>query len=211
MGVDVQILVEHALSPDVDDLALGRILRPCLDVIIEDDGFWRRHRSHFRSLTEDPDAFTWLAKAVVDNDACFLEVEGPWGISFDVGTHLIRASAVMRWGRLINDAATQHAVVRFFRAFTACVGGNRWLCYPDSAYGCSGVSEMLYEGKDMDEALHWLSTHCGPPASSIAEITTRLTDEEMRRHYPWWTGDEDTRFSRDDGYWIDSSTTGTGN
>jgi hypothetical protein len=203
MGVDVQILVEHTLSPDVDGSALNRILRPCLDVIVEDDDFWRPHRRHFRPLPEDPDAFTWLARSVDPEDACFLEVEGPWGISFHIGTHLILASTVLRWHQLIHDAPTQHAIVRLFRTFTACVGGHRWTCYPDSSYRHAWVSGSLYEGENMDQALLWLDTRCGPPASSISAIATWLTDEEMRREYPELDGDEESRIGRADGYWVD--------
>lgn len=59
----------------------------------------------------------------------------------------------------------------------------------------------------MDQALSWLDTHCGPPASSISTIATWLTDEEMHREYPEWNGDEESRIGRADGYWVDKLAT----
>lgn len=56
----------------------------------------------------------------------------------------------------------------------------------------------------MQDALSWLNTHCGPPASSISAIATWLTDEEMRRDYPGWDGGEESRIDPADGYWVDT-------
>lgn len=204
MGVDTLILMDHSLQIRADDI--DRHLRPCLDAIDADRAFWHSHGRYGHALREALDEFRWQLQLGAEDNFPLDELEGPHGIHLGFGRHLVIVSPTLRWGRFVDDRDIQAVIQRFVRALGSCIEARHAIYLPDSASVCAGACESVYEGENMDQALLWLNTHCGPPASSISAIATWLTDEEMRRDYPGWDGDEESRMSRDDGYWVDTLT-----
>lgn len=204
MGVDTLILMDHALQIRADDI--DRLLRPCLDAIDADRAFWHAHGRYGHALPEALDDFRWQLQLGAGDNFPLDELQGPHGIHLGFGRQLAIVSPTLRWGRFVDDRDIQAIIQRFVRALGSCIGALHAIYLPDSASVCAGACESVYEGGNMDQTLRWLDTHCGSPASSISAIATWLTDEEMRRDHPEWDGGEESRMSRDDGYWVDTLT-----
>lgn len=202
MSVDTLILMDHTLHVRADDI--DRHLRPCLDAVDADRAFWHAHGRHGHALPEVLDDFRWQAQFGAVDNFPLDELQGPYGIHLGFGEHLVIVSPTIRWGRFVDDRDLQAVIQRFARALASCIGARHAIYLPDSASACAAACEAAYEGENMDQALLWLNTHCGPPASSISAIATWLTDEEMHREYPEWDGNEESRVRRADGYWVDT-------
>ena len=68
------------------------------------------------------------------------------------------------------DPVYRSSLRRVFCELAGVLGATFAIYLPDSGYGCSGVEDLIGEGRSIEEMLQWLRNEIGDPAPSIEAI-----------------------------------------
>ncbi len=99
-----------------------------------------------------------------------LSIDGPDGFR---GTALKRGIEVIhlaRWTSFLHDPDVQDGLQSAARRIGQIVRATHLLYLPDSAFPPSVASDVLFEGKSIEDALAWLRAEVGAPFASPGDV-----------------------------------------
>ena len=175
MGVDVVVIAQHQTALD----SLPDVPR----ALSEMERVFARYHPTLQKWVHPGWLHEWYWDFLPETMTCLRESEadlhGPYGFGLVFYEYFYTIHPSPRWGAFIDDPQVQRIVCEICDGIASCLGSDRLLYVPDSAYPPSRVLDWLPECSSMDELLVRLAQHCGPPARHLGEIGRYLTDEEV--------------------------------
>ena len=91
--------------------------------------------------------------------------------------------SIIRWSEFLREPLANEGLRCLCKSLAKAFDSELIIYVPDSGGPPSGVSDLLYSRAEIEEAVIWLQTNCGPPAKTIEAIFPEGADVVSENGY----------------------------
>ena len=115
---------------------------------------------------------------LLNNDTARLDSYEFGGI---VSKHIFRLCHAVRWSSFLTDSTVRGKLRQTCRHIASVFGSNQVIYLPSGFLKPEGAIGQMYQGKAVEDMIHWLVENCGPAAQNVDFFDSK---DLQNWHYP---------------------------